>query len=76
MSSARARPARTGVCDPQDTWTLSLSLSEGVIIVINDDVSAFDPAEKTDKVTTNMASDGASSIGCNRREANVAEAAR
>ena len=54
----------------------SFSLSEGVIIVINDDVSAFDPAEKTDKVTTNVASDGASSIGCNRREADVAEAAR
>ena len=57
MSSARAGPARTGVCDPQDTHglSLSLSLSEGVFIVINDDVSAFDPAEKTDKVTTNMA---------------------
>ena len=54
-SLTRAGPARTGVFDSQDTR--GLSLSEGVII-INGDVSAFDTAEKTDKVTTNVASDG------------------
>ena len=35
-----------------------------------------DTAEKTDKVTTDVASDGASSIGCSRREADFAESAR
>ena len=42
----------------------------------HDDVFAFDTAEKTDKVTTNTESDGASGIGCVRREADFAESAR
>ena len=38
-------------------------------------MSTFDMAEKTDKVTTTVSSEGASNIGCNRREADLAEAA-
>ena len=73
VSLTRAGPARTRVFDPQDTG--GLSLSEGIII-ISGDVSAFDTTEKTDKVTTNVASGGASSIGCNRCEADLAVSAR
>ena len=41
----------------------------------DDGMSTIGKAEKTDDVTTSVASEGASGIGCNRREADFAEAA-